>query len=93
MLVWMSPRCARRTRRRIATAEHHRGAMHTVHRAGDRKLVAVKGSPAEVLVLCRRAVLNGDERLLTDADRSGIEHENERLANQACVFSVLLPAG
>jgi hypothetical protein len=46
-----------------------------------------------VLVLCRRAVLNGDERLLTDADRSGIEHENERLANQACVFSVLLPAG
>lgn len=57
--------------------------MVTVHRAGQRRLIAVKGSPSEVLHLCRYIQIKGRRRRLTDAMRSELIKENERWAGEA----------
>jgi len=58
--------------------------MLTVHRAGDdRKLVAIKGDPGEVLGLCAHQLRNGAVTPLEDADRHAIEAENLAMANDA----------
>lgn len=46
-------------------------------------LVAVKGSPAEVLALCRWHLVEGRQVPLTDDDRFLLETENERMAGEA----------
>ncbi len=57
--------------------------MSTTHDAGDgRRLVAVKGSPAEVLALCDR-IANGGFHPLADAERRLVQAENDRMAGAA----------
>jgi Ca2+-transporting ATPase len=55
-----------------------------VHELPDGKqLVAVKGSPAEVLAMCTTCIRGGTRYLLDDAARSAILLENERMAGDA----------
>jgi P-type Ca2+ transporter type 2C len=58
--------------------------MSTLHTTpdGGRRL-AVKGSPAGVLELCRWQFRNGERIALTEAERLRIETENERMAGEA----------
>ncbi len=60
-----------------------RGFMDTLHQDGDGVLLAVKGSPDQVLGLCNRFLEHGQERPLSPADRARIALENERMASQA----------
>jgi Ca2+-transporting ATPase len=46
-------------------------------------LVAVKGSPSEVLAMCEWHIKDGVRVPLTDTDRLAIETENERMAGEA----------
>jgi P-type Ca2+ transporter type 2C len=58
--------------------------MATSHAAGAGFVLAVKGSPAEVLERCRwEMTADGARRLLTPARRSEIEHQNGWMAEQA----------
>jgi Ca2+-transporting ATPase len=61
-----------------------RNMMTTVHGvAGSRKrLVAVKGSPTEVLSLCTYYMKDGERRPLNDEERDAIEEANDRMAGQ-----------
>jgi P-type Ca2+ transporter type 2C len=71
---------------RGATVERadDRRYMLTVHRVEeDRKLVAIKGDPSEVLQLCRHQLRNVTITPLEDADRHAIEAENLAMANDA----------
>jgi Ca2+-transporting ATPase len=60
-----------------------RGFMDTLHQDGNGHLLAVKGSPDQVLALCNRLRDRGAVRPLTEEDRARIEMENERMAGQA----------
>jgi Ca2+-transporting ATPase len=58
--------------------------MSTLHLTHDnQKLVAVKGSPAEVLQMCNAQVNNGEIVPLTEAERTAIEIANEIMAGKA----------
>jgi Ca2+-transporting ATPase len=58
--------------------------MRTVHRArADKLLVAVKGSPEEVLDLCRWQLRHNQLQALTEQDRLTILAENDRMAGEA----------
>jgi Ca2+-transporting ATPase len=58
--------------------------MRTVHAVqGGGKLVAVKGSPLEVLEMCHWWIKDGERLSLTETDRADIRIENERLAAEA----------
>lgn len=58
--------------------------MVTVHSAeGDRELVAVKGSPEQVLDLCHWYLQDGEIKPLDEMQRSQIRQENERMAGAA----------
>jgi Ca2+-transporting ATPase len=59
--------------------------MITLHRTfqDDRQIIAVKGSPPEVLALCRWQKKNGHQIPLTDEDRQSIEMENDQMAGLA----------
>lgn len=62
----------------------NRNIMSTIHETPDRrKLVAVKGNPAEVIQICRSWMKNGRVMSLTEEDRRAIEIENDRMANKA----------
>jgi Ca2+-transporting ATPase len=64
-------------------AENH-NSMHTVHSTPDhQRLVAVKGSPNEVLSMCDQVFHQGQRVPLSDADQAAIEVENERMAGEA----------
>ncbi len=55
--------------------------MATIHSSGPELLVAVKGSPLEVLALCTDEILpDGSTRPLTDTSRAAIEAHNLRMA-------------
>lgn len=61
-----------------------RNFMITVHEApGGRRLLAMKGSPAEVLLRCRQWAGGSRKKMLSPKLRQGILAENERLASQA----------
>jgi Ca2+-transporting ATPase len=67
---------------------HHRSEarnyMFTLHQTqNDDTLVAVKGSPNEVLSLCSWHMKDGEKIPLTDEDRLALETENERMAGEA----------
>jgi Ca2+-transporting ATPase len=47
------------------------------------RVVAIKGSPTEVLSICRWYLKNGEKFPLTDEMRSAIENDNERMAQEA----------
>ena len=55
--------------------------VHTVKEGG--KLVAVKGSPSEVLEMCKWWIKDGVRLPLTEPDRTAISVENERMAGEA----------
>ena len=57
--------------------------MTTLHETARGRLLAVKGSPAEVLAMCRTCADGDGERDLTDARRKTILRANERMAGQA----------
>lgn len=62
----------------------HRAWMSTCHRTPeDKRLVAVKGNPTDVLARCTHWQIDGERRLLTAADRVAIARGNQLLANQA----------
>ncbi|MCL4475342.1 MAG: cation-transporting P-type ATPase [Nitrospirae bacterium] len=68
----------------IQHRSENRNYMYTLHRAGNHSaLVAVKGSPNEVLSMCRWHMKDGRKIPLTDEDRLAIETENERMAGEA----------
>lgn len=62
-----------------------RNIMFTMHKKEiDAKfLIAVKGSPREVLALCSFYIRNGEQQALTDDDRKVIELANERMAGDS----------
>jgi len=58
--------------------------MSTIHQTADNKiLVALKGSPPEVLRLCKWEMVNGELVELTDALRQSIEIANGQMAGAA----------
>ena len=62
----------------------NRNMMSTIHTThGSQRLVAVKGSPAEVLERCSQQIKAGKVVPLTDSDRMAISLDNERLAGKA----------
>src|SRR5262249_23755198 len=67
---------------------NHRAAkrqmMSTLHQnpSGGR-ILAVKGSPTEVLAHCRWRLVDGERRRLGETDRQQIAAANERLGNDA----------
>jgi Ca2+-transporting ATPase len=67
---------------------HHRSEgqnyMKTLHHTlQEKKLVAVKGSPNEVLDLCNWQIEDNNVIALTEEKRAAIEAENERMAGKA----------
>jgi Ca2+-transporting ATPase len=70
-LVWMQHR-----------AENH-NVMSTLHTHHTGQLVAVKGSPHEVLARCSWHVQYGHVEPLTEADRQAIAIANDRMASEA----------
>jgi Ca2+-transporting ATPase len=72
----------------LITVNHrseNRNFMTTLHRTGapPSRLLAVKGSPTEVLANCTYQLREGKKIVLTPEDRSAIETENERMAGDA----------
>jgi P-type Ca2+ transporter type 2C len=58
--------------------------MSTIHRAdAGQRLLALKGSPSEVLALCRWYLKDGERHLLDDQARDLLDRENERMAGDA----------
>lgn len=76
-------------RTRVIRRSEDRNFMCTIHRnpadcgAGGPLTALVKGSPTEVLAMCRRQLKNGETVALTDEDRAAIENENSRMAGRA----------
>jgi Ca2+-transporting ATPase len=69
---------------KIRYRSEKRNFMLTVHGADNgEKLIAVKGSPAEVLAMCRWHATADGMIALTEADRLAIITENERMAGGA----------
>jgi Ca2+-transporting ATPase len=72
--------------RRLRTEYRSEGRQYMVtwHQAAPgRNLVAVKGSPEQVLRLCRWVIQDGERRKLTARTREAIMLENERMASAA----------
>lgn len=67
---------------RIIHRSEHRNFMLTIHKTINPgcHLLALKGSPLEVLAICNRYLRNGEEIPLSDEDRLAIEMENQRMA-------------
>jgi P-type Ca2+ transporter type 2C len=62
----------------------NRQFMGTLHTNGNQgQLVAIKGSPNEVLAMCDRHLQDGAELPLTEEDRYQIELENEHMAGDS----------
>ncbi len=60
------------------------GTLHEIRgKNGCGRLIALKGSPMEVLSMCDRHVRDGGLSTLTSPDRRKIELENERMAGDA----------
>lgn len=58
--------------------------MSTVHeRSAGKKIFSVKGSPPEVLAMCRWQMIDGELVPLTEESIHEIETENERMAGEA----------
>ena len=61
--------------------------MTSVHRGDTGVLLALKGSPLEVLSKCTHQVRNGETVPITEEDRDAIEAYNDHMAGDA--FRVL----
>jgi len=80
----------------VGAIRHRHPLIKTRHRSEDQhfmetlhhwnsieKLIAVKGSPLEVLAMCDTVALDGETRPLSEDDRWIIERENERMAGDS----------
>lgn len=68
----------------VKQRSENRNFMSTLHSTHDNEiLVAVKGSPTEVLELCSRRRTNGKVVPLTEKDRRTLEIDNDRMAGKA----------
>ncbi|RCJ14484.1 ATPase [Nostoc sp. ATCC 43529] len=62
----------------------NRNIMSTIHQTPDgQQLIAVKGSPGEVVQICQKWVKKGKIAPLSEQDRQTIEIENDRMAGKA----------
>jgi Ca2+-transporting ATPase len=62
----------------------NRNYMYTLHESSDHgRIIALKGSPAEVLAKCDHFVMEGKLLPLSDDDRAAIWAENEYMAGNA----------
>ena len=69
---------------RVNHRSENRLFMSTLHRRPQGGvLLAVKGSPKEVLALCDRWLVRGEEVPLTEEDRFQIENQNDEMAGEA----------
>jgi Ca2+-transporting ATPase len=70
---------------RINHRSENRNFMATLHEKADAssRLLAVKGSPTEVLANCNYHLREGKKIALSPEDRLSIETENERMAGEA----------
>jgi Ca2+-transporting ATPase len=69
---------------RVEYRTENRNFMRTVHTMkGGGTLVAVKGSPPEVLEMCKWWIKDGVRLPLTETDRTAIRVENDRMAGEA----------
>ncbi len=69
---------------KITHRSENRNFMTTLHESDSfEKLLAVKGSPAEVLAMCRWYMRDGQRIHLSEPDRHNIEVENERMAGDS----------
>lgn len=74
---------------KITYRSENRHYMSTLHIANEKAtepshlLLALKGSPGEVLAMCRWFMKNGEKMPLTEEDRLDIETENARMAGEA----------
>jgi magnesium-transporting ATPase (P-type) len=60
-----------------------RKRMTTIHWVDEEQIAFVKGSPKEVLQLCRRILINGEERPLDNEQRAQILAVNDEYAHNA----------
>jgi Ca2+-transporting ATPase len=75
---------AEHPRQSVVERTEQRRLMATIHRsASGAYLVAVKGSPEDVLERCRHALREGQVVPLSDADRSAIRRQNDALSSDA----------
>lgn len=75
---------ARHARVRIDYRAENHLYMSTLHElAPGKRLLAVKGSPNEVLALCGFTLHGGATEILSDERRQAIRDENERMAGEA----------
>ncbi|MDJ0800320.1 MAG: HAD-IC family P-type ATPase [Calothrix sp. MO_167.B12] len=66
---------------KINQRSQDRNYMTSLHSTADgRNLIALKGSPSEVLALCSWRIQDEQTVSLTDVDRQAIEMENDRMA-------------
>jgi Ca2+-transporting ATPase len=69
---------------RISHRSENRNHMATVHEVfGRTRFTAIKGSPLEVLAMCRWHIRDGSRQRLTEEIRLDIEAINERMAGNA----------
>ncbi len=69
---------------KISHRSENRNYMSTLHSSiGQSKIIALKGSPGEVLSMCNWHIRDGRKAPLTNDDRYAIETENERMAGDA----------
>jgi Ca2+-transporting ATPase len=69
---------------KIGHRAENRNYMTTYHDYGSEgRMVALKGSPSEVLAMCDWHIREGEKLVLSDDDRIAIQTENERMAGQA----------
>lgn len=67
----------------VGTPETIPGMPEESGAGNPQSLVAVKGSPLEVLAMCTWHMKDGEQLPLTDADRLAIELANERMAGES----------
>ena len=69
---------------KIGYRSENRNYMATHHDYGvEGKIIALKGSPTEVLAMCDWYIKDGEKILISDDDRLALETENERMAGEA----------
>lgn len=69
---------------KIGYRSENRNYMATHHDYGaEGKIIALKGSPTEVLAMCDWQIKDGEKILISDEDKLALETENERMAGKA----------
>ena len=69
---------------KIGYRSENRNYMASHHDYGaEGKIIALKGSPTEVLAMCDWHIKDGEKILISDDDRLAMETENERMAGEA----------